>query len=139
MAVIDVVTGAFSYSGRFVAAQLLERGRGVRTLTNHPKPEDPLASQIPTYPLNFLDPDALVAALKGADTLYNTYWVRAPHGSLTHAIAVDNTKRLIDAARRAGRAPEHERQHAEYRHEEEPGDPDRSVREHARMDSTSCA
>ena len=102
MAVIDVVTGAFSYSGRFVAAQLLERGRGVRTLTNHPKPEDPLASQIPTYPLNFLDPDALVAALKGADTLYNTYWVRAPHGSLTHAIAVDNTKRLIDAARRAG-------------------------------------
>src|ERR1700737_5239882 len=102
MAVIDVVTGPFSYSGRFVAAQLLERGRGVRTLTNHPKPEDPLASQIPTYPLNFLDPDALVAALTGADTLYNTYWVRAPHGSLTHSVAVDNTKRLIDAARRAG-------------------------------------
>jgi NADH dehydrogenase len=40
--------------------------------------------------------------LKGADTLYNTYWVRAPHGSLTHTVAVDNTKRLIDAARRAG-------------------------------------
>jgi nucleoside-diphosphate-sugar epimerase len=102
MAVIDVVTGAFSYSGRFVAAQLLERGRDLRTLTNHPKPEDPLAPQIPTYPLNFLDEAGLVAALKGADTLYNTYWVRAAHGSLTHAIAVDNTKRLIDAARRAG-------------------------------------
>jgi uncharacterized protein YbjT (DUF2867 family) len=102
MAAVDIVTGAFSYSGRFVAAQLLERGRDVRTLTNHPKPEDPLAPQIPTYPLNFEDADALVAALKGADTLYNTYWVRAPHGSLTHAVAVDNTKRLIDAARRAG-------------------------------------
>ena len=99
---IDVVTGAFSYSGRFIAAQLLERGRGVRTLTNHPKPDDPLAPQIPTYPLNFEDADALVAALKGADTLYNTYWVRAPHGRLIHAVAVDNTKRLIDAARRAG-------------------------------------
>jgi uncharacterized protein YbjT (DUF2867 family) len=102
MAVIDVLTGAFSYSGRFIAAQLLERGRGVRTLTNHPKPDDPLAPQIPTYPLNFEDPDALVAALKGADTLYNTYWVRAPHGSLTHEVAVENTKRLIESARRAG-------------------------------------
>jgi nucleoside-diphosphate-sugar epimerase len=100
--ITDVVTGAFSYSGRFVAAQLLERGRGVRTLTNHPKPDDPLAPRIPTYPLNFEDRDALVAVLKGADTLYNTYWVRAPHGNLNHTVAVDNTKRLIEAARRAG-------------------------------------
>jgi NADH dehydrogenase len=99
---IDVVTGAFSYSGRFIAALLLERGRSVRTLTNHPKPGDPLAPRIATYPLNFQDGDALVAALQGADTLYNTYWVRAPQGRLTHAIAVDNTKRLIEAARRAG-------------------------------------
>jgi nucleoside-diphosphate-sugar epimerase len=99
---IDVVTGAFSYSGRFIAAQLLERGRGVRTLTNHPRPGDPLAARIPTYPLNFEDSDSLIAALMGADTLYNTYWVRAPHGRLTHAVAVDNTKRLIGAARRAG-------------------------------------
>jgi NADH dehydrogenase len=102
MATVDVVTGAFSYSGRFIAARLLERGRDVRTLTNHPKPTDPLAARIPTYPLNFEDSDGLVAALTGADTFYNTYWVRAPHGSLTHAVAVDNTKRLIEAARRAG-------------------------------------
>jgi NADH dehydrogenase len=99
---IDVVTGAFSYSGRFIAEQLLERGRGVRTLTNHPRPDHPLASRIPTYPLDFSDEAGLVAALTGTDTLYNTYWVRAPHGSLTHAVAVDNTKRLIGAARRAG-------------------------------------
>ncbi|HVS06748.1 MAG TPA: NAD(P)H-binding protein [Candidatus Dormibacteraeota bacterium] len=99
---IDVVTGAFSYSGRFIAAQLLERGRALRTLTNHPKPDDPLAPRIPTYPLNFEDPDALVTALKGTDTLYNTYWVRAPHGSVTHGAAVENTKRLIESARRAG-------------------------------------
>jgi nucleoside-diphosphate-sugar epimerase len=98
----DVVTGAFSYSGRFVAAQLLERGRAVRTLTNHPRPDDPLASRILTYPLDFSDDDALVAALAGTDTLYNTYWVRAPHGRLTHSVAVENTTRLIAAARRAG-------------------------------------
>ena len=99
---IDIVTGAFSYSGRFVAAELLERGRAVRTLTNHPKPDDPLAPRIATHPLNFEDSDGLLAVLKGADTLYNTYWVRAPHGSLTHAVAIDNTKRLIEVARRAG-------------------------------------
>src|SRR6202158_5372435 len=101
MAVIDVVTGAFSYSGRFVAAQLLDRGRDVRTLTNHPRPDHPLASRIPTYPLDFSDSDALVAARPAADTLYNTYWVRAPHGSVTHGIAVENTRRMIDAARQA--------------------------------------
>jgi len=99
---IDVVTGAFSYSGRFIAAQLLERGRDVRTLTNHPKPGDALTARVPSYPLDFEDRDALVAALTGADTLYNTYWVRAPHGSLTHGIAVENTRRLIGAARQAG-------------------------------------
>ena len=101
-ALVDVVTGAFSYSGRFVAAQLLERGRGVRTLTNHPRSVDPLIADIPSYPLNFSDDAALVTALTGTDTLYNTYWVRAPQGTLTHAVAVDDTRRLIDAARRAG-------------------------------------
>ena len=99
---VDVVTGAFSYSGRFVAAQLLEHGRDVRTLTNHPKPDDPLARRITAYPLDFENGDRLVAALTGADTLYNTYWVRAPRGSLTHRVAVENTRRLIAAARRAG-------------------------------------
>src|SRR5256886_7181063 len=99
---IDVVTGAFSYSGRFVAQELLERGRGVRTLTNHPRLDHPLATRIPSHPLDFSNDAALVAALTGADTLYNTYWVRAPHGSLTHSLAVENTRRLIEAARRAG-------------------------------------
>lgn len=102
MSPTDVVTGAFSYSGRFIAARLLERGRGVRTLTNHPPTGHPLASRIRSYPLDFSDSAALVGALTGTDTLYNTYWVRAPHGNLTHTIAVDNIGRLIDAARRAG-------------------------------------
>src|SRR5918911_4454103 len=99
---VDVVTGAFSYSGRFIAAQLLAQGRGVRTLTNHPNPDHPLADRVPAYPLDFGDMSGLTAVLKGADTLYNTYWVRAPHGSLTHATAVENTRRLIQAAKEAG-------------------------------------
>lgn len=98
----DVVTGAFSYSGRFVASELLERGRAVRTLTNHPRPGDLLAARIPVAPLDFSDLDGLTTVMRGADTLYNTYWVRARRGNLTHQVAVENTKSLIEAARRAG-------------------------------------
>ena len=99
---IDVVTGAFSYSGRFIAARLIDRGREIRTLTNHPRADDPSGGRIRAYPLDFTDTALLIEAMKGADTLYNTYWVRAPQGSLTHTVAVENIRRLIEAARRAG-------------------------------------
>src|SRR2546430_14308424 len=96
---IDVVTGAFSYSGRFVAAELLARGRDVRTLTNHPNPGHPLAARIPAQPLDFEDRGALTAALTGVNTLYNTYWDRPPRVGLPHTIPAHNPKRLTDAAR----------------------------------------
>jgi uncharacterized protein YbjT (DUF2867 family) len=99
---VDVVTGAFSYSGRFIAARLLDRGRELRTLTNHVRSDDPSAGRIRAYPLNFADASLLIEALNGADTLYNTYWVRAPHGGLTHPAAVENIRRLVEAARHAG-------------------------------------
>jgi nucleoside-diphosphate-sugar epimerase len=99
---IDVVTGAFSYSGRFIASRLLDRGREIRTLTNHPRLDEPTGSQIRAYPLDFADTTGLIEAMKGADTLYNTYWVRAPQARLTHTVAVENIRRLVEAARRAG-------------------------------------
>ena len=36
MTQLDVVTGAFSYSGAAIAGELLRRGHQVRTLTGHP-------------------------------------------------------------------------------------------------------
>ena len=42
------------------------------------------------------------ARLEGADTLYNTYWIRFERGASTFARAVANTARLVDAADRAG-------------------------------------
>ena len=42
------------------------------------------------------------AALDGVDTLYNTYWVRFPHGATTFGRAVENTRVLLRAARAAG-------------------------------------
>ena len=101
---IDAVTGAFSYTGRFIARQLLEEGRRVRTLTNHshrPGAED-LEAAVEVEPLRFDDRSRLIASLRGVDVLYNTYWVRFPHGGLDFDLAVANTRILISAAEAAG-------------------------------------
>ena len=97
---VDVVTGAFSYSGRSIAQRLLERGRTVRTLTGHPKLGDN-ANEIQVRPLDFSDLPALVRNLEGVTTLYNTYWVRFAHGSTSHEQATENSRTLFHAARQA--------------------------------------
>jgi uncharacterized protein YbjT (DUF2867 family) len=99
---VDVVTGAFSYTGKYVAARLLELGREVRTLTRHPQSASPFGQRVEAFPLDFDDVDALTRALDAADTLYNTYWIRFPHGGLTFEQAVANTGVLLRAARAAG-------------------------------------
>jgi NADH dehydrogenase len=45
---LDCITGAFGFTGRFIAQRLLERGIAVRTLTNHPDVKSPLAARIDT-------------------------------------------------------------------------------------------
>ena len=103
---LDVVTGAFSFTGRFIARRLLEQGRHVRTLTNHP--ERPGAHEvakdavIDVAPLQFTDRAALVESLRGADVLYNTYWVRFRHAGIGFGEAVANTRILLGAAAEAG-------------------------------------
>jgi nucleoside-diphosphate-sugar epimerase len=98
----DLVTGAFSYSGARIAQRLLESGRDVRTLTFHPERPHPLRGRIEALPYRFDDPVALARSLEGADTLYNTYWVRFDHGAATFANAIANSRTLFHAAQRAG-------------------------------------
>ena len=97
---LDVVTGAFSYTGRHIAEALLDRGRSVRTLTRRPHPEHPLAARVDAVP--FVFDDDLAARLERADTLYNTFWIRFEHDGSTFEGAVENTARLVEAAVRAG-------------------------------------
>ncbi len=99
---VHVVTGAFGYTGRYIARRLLERGVQVRTLTNSAKRRCSLSGQVSVLPLCFDDPDRLADSLRGATVLYNTYWVRFNHTTFRHATAVHNTLRLFEAARRAG-------------------------------------
>jgi NADH dehydrogenase len=97
----DVVTGAFSYSGAAIARKLLADGRRVRTLTGHPG-RAPKGTPIEVRPLDFADPTGLAESLRGAATLYNTYWVRFPRGEVDHAAAVANSRVLFGVARDAG-------------------------------------
>jgi NADH dehydrogenase len=98
---LDVVTGAFSYSGRAIAAALTASGRGVRTLTGHPQRAG-AQTEIDVRPLDFDDVVGLERSLQGVTTLFNTYWVRFAKGTVDHALAVENSRTLFHAAARAG-------------------------------------
>ena len=98
---LDVVTGAFSYSGGAIAVELARRGRRVRTITGHPQRAGS-DSALEVRPLDFDDLPGMVASLSGATTLYNTYWVRFAHGRSDHQRAVENSRAMFYAARRAG-------------------------------------
>lgn len=80
------VTGATSFTGRFIAARLREAGDEVRNLSR----------------ADLDDPDRLAATLGGIDTLYNTFWIRFERGPVTYAWAIERCRTLFDAARRAG-------------------------------------
>ncbi len=102
------VTGAFSYSGKYITKRLLARGEEVITLTGHPNRPDPFGGKVKTYPLDF-DPSrsgqaplSMTRSLQGVDVLVNTYWVRFDKGENTQPRAVENTRKLVNAAKAAG-------------------------------------
>ena len=99
---LNVVTGALGYTGKHITTVLLSKGKRVRTLTGHPNRNNPFPDQISVASLDFDNPDGLVNSLRGAETLYNTYWVRFPRGQVSFDKAVENTKVLIEAAEAAG-------------------------------------
>lgn len=99
---LDVVTGAFGYTGKYITRRLLDMGRRVVTLTGHPDRPNPFGDLVKAYPFNFNKPEELVKSLQGAAILYNIYWVRFPMGKIMFDRAVENTKTLIRAAEEAG-------------------------------------
>jgi uncharacterized protein YbjT (DUF2867 family) len=97
------VTGAFGFSGRYIAQRLLALRHEVITLTNSPDRSNPFGGSIKAFPYNFSKPHELEKSLSGIDVLMNTYWVRfdnPPHFTFAQAIA--NSKALLNAAKRAG-------------------------------------
>lgn len=97
-----VVTGAFGYSGKYITLRLLDEGHTVKTITNSVNRYNPFGEKVTAHAFNFDQPDKLVETLKGAEVLYNTYWVRFNHKLFKHADAVQNTLTMFEAAKKAG-------------------------------------
>lgn len=97
----NAVTGAFSYSGKYITRRLLAQGHEVITLTGHPNRPDPFEGKVKAFPLDF-DEQGMARSLARVDTLYNTYWVRFDRGDNTQPQAVENTRKLVNAAKAAG-------------------------------------
>jgi NADH dehydrogenase len=97
------VTGAFGFSGKYIALRLLDLKHDVITLTNSPHRGNPFGESVKPFPYNFSKPHELESSLCDVDVLINTYWVRfdkPPYFSF--AQAVTNSKVLFEAAKRAG-------------------------------------
>ena len=99
---MDVVTGAFGYTGKYITRRLLDMGVKVKTLTGHPDRPNPFEGAVTAEPFNFERPAELAKQLSGVSTLYNTYWIRFDRGQVTFESAVENIKSLIHAAQQAG-------------------------------------
>ena len=98
---LHAVTGAFGYSGKYIAKRLLDRGHEVITLTNSLNRTNPFNGRVKPNPFNFDNPEELARSLQGVSVLYNTYWVRFNYKMFKHADAVRNTLVLFEAAKAA--------------------------------------
>lgn len=99
---IHTVTGAFGFSGKYIARKLLKKGYTVHTLTNALHGENAFGEQITVSRFHFENPEKLTQSLNGSSVLYNTYWVRFNHKSFTFADGLKNTRILFEAAKNAG-------------------------------------
>ena len=61
------ITGAFSYTGKYITRRLLAQGHEVITLTGHPNNPDPFDGQVKAHPFNFDAPEKLAETLAGAE------------------------------------------------------------------------
>jgi nucleoside-diphosphate-sugar epimerase len=97
------ITGAHSFTGRYVAELLLQKGFSIVNLTNHPnRPWKIHSPHIIDFPLSF-EKEHLVNCLKGCDVLVQTYWVRFDDKlGVSRDTVTNNSKMLIDCAREAG-------------------------------------
>ncbi len=100
---LHAITGAFGFSGKYIAQRLLDAGEAVITLTNSPERPNPFKGRVKAFPFRFDNAQAMAESLAGVDVLYNTYWVRFnQQGLFGHAEAVKNTLTMFEAAKLAG-------------------------------------
>lgn len=99
---LNIVTGAFGYTGKYITRLLLQMREGVVNLTGHPNRPNPFGDKVTSIPFNFDRPAELAKSLEGAAVLYNTYWVRFTYKRASFEQAIQNTLTLFKAAKEAG-------------------------------------
>ncbi len=98
----NLITGAFSFSGRYITNELLNLGEPVETLTGHPDKNSPYYDKIKIMKYSFDNFDQMVENFRGVDTFYNSYWIRFPYKTMTWRQAVINCNLLFQACKKAG-------------------------------------
>ncbi len=99
---LNLVSGAFGYTGGYITSLLLEKGVKVVTLTNSSGRENAFSGMVAAKPYDFNDAEKLAESFKGVSVFYNTYWVRFAYAGTGHKQAYENTVKLFDAAKKAG-------------------------------------
>jgi hypothetical protein len=59
------VTGAYGYSGQYMARRLLDQGHEVLTLTNSTRRSNPFGEKVKAQPFNFSNPALVEQTLRG--------------------------------------------------------------------------
>jgi NADH dehydrogenase len=98
----QAVTGAYGFSGKYIARRLLDQGLRVITLTNSVNRPNPFGDRVKAHPFHFREPEKLIKTLESVEVLYNTYWVRFNSRDFSFASALESSQALFDAARKAG-------------------------------------
>ena len=98
------VTGATGFVGRHIAAVLTRRGHAVRALVRRPIQARTLESLgVELVPGDLADVAALTTLTRGAHAVVHLVGIIVEKGPATfHAVHVDGTRRLVEAARQAG-------------------------------------
>lgn len=98
----SAVTGVGGYTGKYITQRILDRGDSVINLTGHPNKQTIFGDSVKSYPFSFNEPDKLMDTFKEVDVLFNTYWIRYPQNNITFEVAIENSFKLITAAKDAG-------------------------------------
>lgn len=94
-----LITGALSYSGRYIAQALHEEGYQVSSLEGERSMQKPNPNNYPVIPFNWAQPERMAEACEGAQMLVNTYWIRPTEGADVGALAEERCRILIDMAK----------------------------------------
>ncbi|MEW5818578.1 MAG: NmrA family NAD(P)-binding protein [Cyanobacteriota bacterium] len=97
-----IVTGAFGYTGRYIARELINRNIKVITLSNALNRPDYFNGSVKKIEFSFDNHELLVNIMKQGSVLYNTYWVRFNCKEFNFNQAITNSKKIINAAKEAG-------------------------------------